>query len=59
MFFIVSSSYVSPEGTGSGKAQTSVGVLVKTFNESSPVADNVTWTSELQMTGPIDETDQA
>ena len=31
----------------------SVGVLVKTFNESSPVADNVTWTSELQMTGPI------
>ena len=47
-----------PEGTGVGKAQTSVSVFVKTFNESSPVADNVTWTSELQMTGDLNETDQ-
>ena len=48
-----------PEGTGAGRAQSSVSVIVKTFNESSPVADNVTWTSELQMTGLLNETDQA
>ena len=47
-----------PEGTGSGKAQSSVSVIIGTFNESSPVGDNVTWTSELQMTGVLDETDQ-
>lgn len=47
-----------PEGTGSGKAQSSVSVFVKTFNESSPVADNYTWTAELQMTGALDETVQ-
>lgn len=47
-----------PEGTGSGKAQDSVSVLVKTLNFSSPVADNVTWTCELQMTGTLDDTDQ-
>lgn len=47
-----------PEGTGSGKAQDSVQVIVKTFNVSSPVADNVTWTSELQMTGTLDDSNQ-
>ena len=47
-----------PEGTGSGKAQSSVQVFVKTYNESSPVADNYTWTSELQMSGALDETVQ-
>jgi len=46
------------EGTGSGKAQTSVSVFIKTFNESSPVGDNATWTAELQMTGALTETDQ-
>lgn len=47
-----------PEGTGSGKAQDSVNVLVKTFNISSPVGDNVAWTAELQMTGDLDDTNQ-
>jgi hypothetical protein len=47
-----------PEGTGSGKAQSRVNVIIASFEESSPVGDMVTWTSELQMTGPLDETDQ-
>jgi len=47
-----------PEGTGSGKAQSRVDVIVNTFEESSPVGDMVTWTAELQMTGVLDETDQ-
>ncbi len=48
-----------PEGTGSGKAQSSVSVLISSFEESSPVGDMVTWTAELQMTGVLDETPQA
>jgi hypothetical protein len=48
-----------PSGTGSGKEQSIVNVLITAFNESSPVADNVTWTAELQMSGTLDETDQA
>lgn len=47
-----------PEGTGSGKAQSSVNVIVKSFNMSSPVAEQVAWTAELQMTGALDETNQ-
>jgi hypothetical protein len=47
-----------PEGTGSGKAQDSVQVLIKTFNISSPVGDNVAWTAELQMSGDLDITNQ-
>ena len=48
-----------PEGTGAGKAQSSVSVLVTAFNESAPVADMIKWTCELQMTGALDETDQS
>lgn len=48
-----------PEGTGTGKAQSRVDVLVQSFEESSPVGDMVTWTAELQMTGTLDEADQA
>lgn len=47
-----------PEGTGSGKAQTSVSVLVKQYSETDPVADMITWKCTLQMTGAITETDQ-
>lgn len=47
-----------PEGTGSGKAQSSVSVIISSFEESSPVGDMVTWTAELQMTGVLDETPQ-
>jgi len=48
-----------PEGTGSGLAQSSVNVIVKSFNESAPVAEQIAWTSELQMTGDLNEADQA
>lgn len=48
-----------PEGTGSGKAQSSVSVIITAFNETAPVADVIGWTCEMQMTGPLDETDQA
>lgn len=47
-----------PEGTGSGKAQSIVDVIITQFDESSPVGDMVTWTAELQMTGDLDETPQ-
>lgn len=48
-----------PEGTGVGKAQSLVDVIITSFEESSPVADMVTWTAELQMTGDLVETAQA
>jgi len=47
-----------PEGTGSGKAQSTVSVIISSFEESSPVGDMVTWSAELQMTGVLDETAQ-
>jgi hypothetical protein len=48
-----------PEGTGSGKAQSAVDVIVVAYNESAPVADMIKWTAELQMSGDLDETDQS
>jgi hypothetical protein len=48
-----------PEGTGAGKAQSSVSVIIISFNESAPVADMISWTCELQMTGVLNEADQA
>lgn len=48
-----------PEGTGSGKQQSIVDVIITAFNESAPVADIIAWTCEMQMTGPLDETDQS
>ncbi len=37
-----------PDGTGSGKAQTIVDVLVIKYTETAPVADMVTWAVDLQ-----------
>lgn len=37
-----------PEGTGSGKPETTVDVLVTGYDETAPVADMVTWTATLQ-----------
>jgi len=48
-----------PFGVGNGKAQSTVDVIVTSFNESSPVDDMVQWTAELQMSGDLDETAQA
>lgn len=48
-----------PEGTGSGLPQDSVTVLVRRYVETSPVADMVTWTCELRLSGPVTTTNQA
>lgn len=48
-----------PEGTGSGLPQESLSVLVKTYTESSPVEDYVTWTCEMTKSGAITRTTQA
>jgi hypothetical protein len=42
---------VRPKGTGSGLAQTSLNVLVTSYQETAPVADMVTWQAELQAAG--------
>lgn len=47
-----------PEGVGAGKAQSVVDVIVTAYNETAPVGDVIAWTCEMQMTGPLDETDQ-
>jgi hypothetical protein len=47
-----------PSGTGVGKQQTSVNVLVETYTDTSPIAGMITWKSVLQMSGTLTETDQ-
>jgi len=47
-----------PDGTGAGKPQTSVSVLVLNYVETSPVADMVTWTAELQKSGAANDAAQ-
>ncbi len=48
-----------PDGTGSGKAQDTVDVVVEEYVETSPVADMVTWSATLQLTGDVDSTAQS
>jgi hypothetical protein len=48
-----------PEGTGSGRPQDSVSVLVEEYVESSPVADMVKWTCKMQCSDEITSTNQA
>ena len=43
----------SPEGTGVGKPIRTVDVLVQTYDETSPVADMISWSATLQMTDVI------
>lgn len=47
-----------PDGTGSGKAQDSVTVLVEKYVETNPVADQVTWSCDFQLSGPVTTTAQ-
>ncbi len=42
-----------PEGTGTGKPQDTVDVLVQEYVESSPVADMVTWTLALELSDDV------
>lgn len=48
-----------PEGTGTGKPETTVDVLVTAYEETAPVADMVTWTATLQCSDTAVVTDQA
>lgn len=47
-----------PEGTGTGKPQDTVDVLVKSYKESSAVADMRMWTCDLTFSGPVVPTTQ-
>lgn len=47
-----------PEGTGVGKPMDTVTVLVKKYVETSPVADMVSWSVDLQTAGPVVSTTQ-
>jgi hypothetical protein len=42
-----------PEGTGVGKPESTVDVLVMAYNESAPVADMIQWTAELQFSDDV------
>lgn len=47
-----------PEGTGSGKPQRSVDVLVGEYKETHPVADYIMWTCKLTHSGDVTTTTQ-
>lgn len=47
-----------PEGTGTGKPQDSVSVLVEKYVETNPVDDMVTWSVELQPSDAVTSTTQ-
>lgn len=47
-----------PDGAGTTKDQTVVDVVVTAFNVSSPVAEMVQWTCEMQASDDADDTPQ-
>jgi len=47
------------EGTGSGRPQDSVQVLIVGYVETNPVADMVAWSCEMQCSDEITSTNQA
>jgi len=47
-----------PEGTGSGKPQDIVNIIITGYTESSPVADYVTWSMEGQLSDAVNSTAQ-
>lgn len=48
-----------PEGTGVGKPQDTVDVLVTGYEETAPVADMIAWSATCQLTDAVVSTDQA
>lgn len=48
-----------PEGTGTGKPERSVDVLVGEYKETGPVADYRMWTCKLQHSGDVTRSTQA
>lgn len=47
-----------PEGTGVGKPQDTVGVLVTGYVETAPVADMVKWSCEMELSDDVTSTVQ-
>lgn len=47
-----------PEGTGVGKPQDSASVLVKSYVETNPVADMITWSCEMTLSDTVTSTTQ-
>ena len=47
-----------PEGTGAGKPQDTVNVLVTDYKETNPVADMVTWECEMKCSDDVASTVQ-
>jgi hypothetical protein len=47
-----------PEGVGTGKPESTCNVLVKSYKESVPVDDMVTWEAEVQISGAVTTTTQ-
>jgi hypothetical protein len=48
-----------PEGTGTGRPQDSVSVLVVSYKETSPVNDMVKWSCEMELSDDVTSTNQA
>lgn len=48
-----------PEGTGSGKPQDSVDVLITKYVETAPVADYATWSCDMQLSDDVTTTAQS
>lgn len=49
---------IRSEGTATGKSQTTCSALVTAYEESTPVADMITWTAEYQISGAVVISDQ-
>ncbi|MCG3757372.1 hypothetical protein [Amycolatopsis sp. Poz14] len=48
-----------PEGTGSGKPQQSGDAVVTSYEETTPVADMITWKAELQLSDTFATSNQS
>lgn len=48
-----------PEGTGSGKPEAEVDVVVNSYEESAEVAGVISWTAEMQCSDDIDDAAQS
>lgn len=47
-----------PEGTGTGRPERTVDVVVSSYEETLPVADMITWSAELQLSDDVTDTAQ-
>lgn len=48
-----------PEGNGAGNPIATVDVIVTSYEETSPVADMITWSASLQLTDDIVDTEES